>query len=849
MMEEILKDAYEKGRRWDEEVWPREKRVKEEDSWRGIASFCGAPSLARLAAASVGLYRATRDIVPGLLEGTRLYPHQVNALSFMLRRERQGGGLFCDEPGLGKSLVCVCLALKTAKLRAVGKSSVDLERRRRAAAVPGLRSAGRDNVRPETLGGTLIVAPGTLVSHWKSEVSRFAPGLVDDDEVTVCSRERLSAEFGAERDAQYFGRDAYRSPLSSTAWLRVVVDEGQHLGGSCESNTALMLDRLTAQRKWIVTGTPTTKRGGGEAAVKQLRRLLAAVGCPARSGLASATREAVVRHAASDIRLPVPVKQVVRLEASVAETRSLNAFVSFIMTNLLCTKMEVSDERSMRDGFEVSLANPKNRRQALDAIRNILLCCAGGGEMVLDAGPGVVEELEFLLLKVHGADPRRVSELRPCDSCGVELAYLLVTPCCHLVCPECVRPHHKACVACGKPFSDVSYLASDDAYEHAVEVIGDDDPPPPPSGTVSATHQLRCRHWHGWATRHDARSRRCDKQHAKWRTKVMDGVEAFVWLQPGVELRWREALLETDADARALALWRRRDWGRDEEHESLRTLAEIKRRDTLDQHSKASHVLARLDAAVRSRDDPRPVRAIVFAEDRKVLDFVGHYLVLRLGEDAVQQHWGRARGEELAKFATGLAVGWRCPRCRHWNDDSSRACARRFVHARVSGERFSVPEDHVEGHYVGRVYRVGEPVVVPYNNNSEVRANVEVVKRCGIKRTSRRAERRQLPDAARAIGATHPVQVDYLIMADTPEDVLYETSRNRNLNADDAAKIDAVLRRLELKRQAAPANLLLPRRRMRMVPDFVVRGDGNSPDSLRTSPSPSPSSFYAGACF
>ena len=103
---------------------------------------------------------------------------------------------------------------------------------------------------------------------------------------------------------------------------------------------------------------------------------------------------------------------------SEAERHSVNSFCAFIQANLLLTSMESGDAESMRDGREafhtvsfsqekaslscgslslslsrkerrlerakprsaqVSLANPKNRREALEAIRNILLCCAGGG--------------------------------------------------------------------------------------------------------------------------------------------------------------------------------------------------------------------------------------------------------------------------------------------------------------------------------------------------------------------------------------------------------------------------------------------------------------------------------------
>ena len=90
------------------------------------------------------------------------------------------------------------------------------------------------------------------------------------------------------------------------------------------------------------------------------------------------------------------MRVVSRLRPSRSEARSLNAFCAFVQANLYLTTLEVADVASMDDGYGASLLNPRNRRAAREAIDNILLCCAGGGEMVKLSRPEVLGELRYL---------------------------------------------------------------------------------------------------------------------------------------------------------------------------------------------------------------------------------------------------------------------------------------------------------------------------------------------------------------------------------------------------------------------------------------------------------------------
>ncbi len=204
----------------------------------------------------------------------------------------------------------------------------------------------------------------------------------------------------------------------------------------------------------------------------------------------------------------------------------------------------------------------------------------------------------------------------------MSLSFLLVAPCGCLYCPECAaKASPSACAVCAKTFEDVEDDVSDDRWEHPVEKRAD--------GT------LRCRFWRDTD---DGRTIGCSHVHTSSKKQKMPGGEAFVWLQPGVELQWREAVLERDTAARAAAF---QASGTASASTPAWTPTVVE-----DAHTKARHVLERLESAVaafRAGTSTRPVRAILFAEDRKILDWVGHYLVLNLGQDAVAQHWGTYR--------------------------------------------------------------------------------------------------------------------------------------------------------------------------------------------------------------
>ena len=81
------------------------------------------------------------------------------------------GGLLCDEPGLGKTVTCLALILKTMDASDQKKSQEDYE----MDTVYNLRSPSLRRRRIERselirTKATLIIAPDHLIDHWNQQV-------------------------------------------------------------------------------------------------------------------------------------------------------------------------------------------------------------------------------------------------------------------------------------------------------------------------------------------------------------------------------------------------------------------------------------------------------------------------------------------------------------------------------------------------------------------------------------------------------------------------------------------------------------------------------------------------------
>ena len=130
--------------------------------------------------------------------------------------------------------------------------------------------------------GTLIVAPPNLVDHWESEITKHTEGLKvrilrnSSDEtpsveellqcdIVLFSRIRLEKEAGELVPNHRVSVKPEDSPLTKVHWLRIIVDEGHNVAGHGQrTNIVHLLDQLQVERRWIVSGTPSSGLYGVE---------------------------------------------------------------------------------------------------------------------------------------------------------------------------------------------------------------------------------------------------------------------------------------------------------------------------------------------------------------------------------------------------------------------------------------------------------------------------------------------------------------------------------------------------------------------------------------------------------
>ncbi|RAL09710.1 DEAD/DEAH box helicase [Aspergillus homomorphus CBS 101889] len=166
------------------------------------------------------------------------------------------------------------------------------ERNRGAYTIPPppARHGGRSGVpypRPSPQkvrlsSGTLIVAPPNLVNHWQKEIETHTQGLKvltlrnnsdqipSPDEllqydILLFSKVRFEKEAGEPAHLTRHLSEPPTSPLTRIYWLRIIVDEGHNAAGSAHrSNMAHILRQLHIERRWIVSGTPSSGLYGVE---------------------------------------------------------------------------------------------------------------------------------------------------------------------------------------------------------------------------------------------------------------------------------------------------------------------------------------------------------------------------------------------------------------------------------------------------------------------------------------------------------------------------------------------------------------------------------------------------------
>ncbi|KAJ9656728.1 hypothetical protein H2198_004732 [Neophaeococcomyces mojaviensis] len=134
---------------------------------------------------------------------------------------------------------------------------------------------------------TLVVVPPNLMVQWRHEINRHIdqdgldllvvdkpdvkippwPELVKYD-IVLISKARFEQEYRDDDLNQgriSRGEARYKSPLTEVRWLRVICDEGHGFAGSpSKTNAMAMLDKMAIERRWVVSGTPSSTLHGVE---------------------------------------------------------------------------------------------------------------------------------------------------------------------------------------------------------------------------------------------------------------------------------------------------------------------------------------------------------------------------------------------------------------------------------------------------------------------------------------------------------------------------------------------------------------------------------------------------------
>eukprot|EP00271_Cylindrocystis_brebissonii_P019423 TRINITY_DN5891_c0_g2_i1.p1 TRINITY_DN5891_c0_g2~~TRINITY_DN5891_c0_g2_i1.p1 ORF type:complete len:1826 (+),score=364.90 TRINITY_DN5891_c0_g2_i1:281-5479(+) len=412
-------------------------------------------------------------------------------------------------PHLNPSLVLDTVALRQA-LRCVKEQELRQKReghlhaKTRIGGAFGLVRASRDSEtgaspskRRKTSelfylsSATLIVVPPNLIPHWLSQIEQHTlpdhlrvfvwegseqqqksvlpQTLAWDYDVVITTFTRLSVEWNSG------GRQGGAvSPLLQIHWLRLLLDEGHTLGGSLAlTNKLQMAVALRAERRWLLTGTPTPNTPSSQVAHIQpllkflhettfgaqqrlwemaIQRPFEALKEEGRQRLQQLLHRCMVCALKDTIRtLPKCFRKVTLLDFSAGHASSYNELVETVKRNVLMADWGDPDHAE-------SLLNPKQWKLARELLNNVRISCCVAGHMSLqDVGSDIEDTM--LQLEVEAnlcplSDRYKVIQRAlklgsMCDRCGQWCRLPAVTPCCHVLCLACVEGDRERCVVPG----------------------------------------------------------------------------------------------------------------------------------------------------------------------------------------------------------------------------------------------------------------------------------------------------------------------------------------------------------------------------------------------------------------
>ncbi len=160
---------------------------------------------------------------------TELRPYQKQGVAWLYQlNQMQLGGILADDMGLGKTIQVLALLLLNRNLSKKGMQS-------------------------------LLIVPASLIDHWKSELSRFAPSL------TLWIAHPSGEGYGRSPSYSYdltittYGSVAKITWASDYIWNMVIVEEAQSIKNPGAKQTKAV-KKIQAQHRLALTGTPVENR-------------------------------------------------------------------------------------------------------------------------------------------------------------------------------------------------------------------------------------------------------------------------------------------------------------------------------------------------------------------------------------------------------------------------------------------------------------------------------------------------------------------------------------------------------------------------------------------------------------
>ncbi len=210
--------------------------------------------------------RVSPDIPQGVT--AQLRPYQLHGYHFLAYlASNRFGGILADDMGLGKTLQTLAWLLwlresnkgvTPASIVSANGGDALAAGKDESSVSPGL--ANEQSLQPEHLLPSLVVCPKSVMDNWRSEATRFTPGL----RVRIWPSSQiyqLCDELGSA-DLHVVNYNQLRllgEHLKKVHWLALILDEGQYIKNP-GSQTAQVARGLRAEHRLVLSGTPIENR-------------------------------------------------------------------------------------------------------------------------------------------------------------------------------------------------------------------------------------------------------------------------------------------------------------------------------------------------------------------------------------------------------------------------------------------------------------------------------------------------------------------------------------------------------------------------------------------------------------